>query len=331
MFLDLNQLEPSRAPRAGRFLLMTGWALRGTSLLRKPKAWSAVPREVRTPQIWWSIWRDAAAGWISHGAGQLGASLAYYSIFAIGPLLIIAIAISSLVFDETEVRGRISGQISGLIGVGAADGIDRLLTGIGSPSQGVFASIFGVAILLVGALGVVVQLKSALNTVFEVPAPPSLGVWTFIRVYAVSLAVVLAAGFLLLVSLLISTILSSTGTLLAPYIFPAVLQGGNVIVSFFVSTAIFFSMFKWLPDIDLGWSSILPGAFLTAALFDIGRFLIGLYIGRQALESTYGAAGSLVAILIWVYYSSQIVLFGAEFIRAYAQASGSRRKDLGHR
>lgn len=286
--------------------------------MRKKKSRLASSRQSAGARKWWSIWQEASAGWISHRAGQLGASLAYYSVFSIGPLLLVAIAISALVFDEADVRGRVTLQISSLVGAGAAKGIEQLLAGAGPHSTGVAASVIGTVILVAGALAVVVQLKTALNTVFEVPESRLAGLWGFIRTYALSFAVVLAAGFLLLVSLLVSTVISSIGDLLERYVSTPLLQAGNIILSFAVSTAIFCAMFRWLPDIRLRWSAILPGALLTAALFDIGRFLIGIYLGREGFESSYGAAGSIVAILVWVYYSSQIVLFGAEFIRAYA-------------
>lgn len=296
--------------------------------MRKTKVQQGSSRKAKTTRKWWSIWQEAWAGWTSHKAGQLGASLAYYSVFSIGPLLLVAVAISALVFDEVEVRGRISEQISSLVGAGAADGIERLLGGAGQGSTGVFASILGTAILLVGALGVVVQLKNALNTVFEVPTSRVAGIWGFIRTYAISLAAVIAVGFLLLVSLLFSTALSLAGSLIEPYISPLLLEVGNLVVSFAIATAIFSAMFKWLPDTNIRWRDILPGSLVTAVLFIIGRFLISFYIAGQGLESTYGAAGSIVAILIWVYYTSQIVLFGAEFVRAYAKDQGSARKPV---
>lgn len=281
----------------------------------------------KPPAKWWSIWHDAANGWLKHRAGQLGASLAYYAVFSIGPLLLIGIAIAALIFDENQVRSRISEQLSQLVGTSAVDGIKQILAGAGAKSSGLLASIAGTAVLLLGALGVVVQLKTALNIVFEIPPSRVDGIWAFVRTYAVSLAGVMAAGFLLLVSLVLSTILAAVGTLVQPHLSPVLLQSANVLVSFLISTVIFAAMLRWLPDVSPSWRAILPGALVTAALFDIGRALISMYIGQQGLESTYGAAASLVAILIWVYYSSQIFLFGAEFVRAYEnRAGGNRRK-----
>src|SRR5439155_6167574 len=161
------------------------------------------------------------------------------------------------------------------------------------------------------AVGVVVQLKDALNTIWGIERSPSSGVWSFMRTYAVSIAGVLSLGFLLLVSLLITTALAAMGAVLANYLPEIAFHVASLCVSFCINTLLFAMMFKWLPDIHIEWQDVLAGAVVTAALFDIGRLLIGLYIGKQGLESTYGAAASLVIVLIWVYYSAQIVLFGA--------------------
>jgi membrane protein len=279
---------------------------------------------IRHPKTWWSLLSDAASGWMSHKASTLGAAVAYYSIFSIGPLMLIAISIAGLFFGHDAVRGEVSAQLSRLLGAQGAKGIESMLAGVGQFSEGVFATALGVGTLLFAAVGVVVQLKDALNTIWGIEQKPSSGLWSFMRTYAVSLAGVLSLGFLLLVSLLITTALSAMGTMLANHLREVVFHIVSVCVSFCVNTLLFAMMFKWLPDIHIEWRDVMAGALVTAALFDIGRFLIGLYIGKQGLESTYGAAASLVIILIWVYYSAQIVLFGAEFTRAYAHRCGSR-------
>ena len=194
-----------------------------------------------------------------------------------------------------------------------------MLAVAGQPREGVFAALVGTGALIFAAFGVVVQLKAALNTVWEVKAPASSGIWSFFRIYAVSFAGVVSLGFLLLVSLLLTALLSAFGTMLAGSLPEVLLQIAGFVTSFAMTSLLFGLMFKWLPDIEIGWRDVLPGSVLTAMLFEIGKFLIGFYIGKQGLESTYGAASSLVVILIWVYYSAQIVLFGAEFTRAYAQ------------
>jgi membrane protein len=267
---------------------------------------------------WWDVWRDAAAGWVSHKAASLGAALAYYSMFSLGPLLVVAIAVAGLVFEEDATRGAVSIQLAGLLGPEAARGIEAMLAGAGRPAEGVFATVLSVFTLLFGAVGVVIQLKDALNVVFGAAKQPVRGVWGFIRSYVVSLAGVVAAGFLLLVSLLVSTILAAAGTVMAGYLSEIMLQAASTAISFLVTTGLFAAIYRWLPDNQMRWRDSLPGALLAAALFNVGRLLISLYIGQQGFSSTYGAAASLVIVLIWVYYSSQIVLFGAEFIRAHA-------------
>jgi membrane protein len=183
----------------------------------------------------------------------------------------------------------------------------------------------GVATLLFAALGVVVQLKDALNTVWEVPASKLSGVWGFVRTYLVSFAGVLSLGFLLLVSLLFTTLLAAGAKYIEPWLPEAAMQATGFVVSLGFITLLFAMMFKWLPDANVAWRDVWLGAAATALLFEVGKFVIGLYIGKQGLESTFGAAASLVVLLIWVYYSSQIVLMGAEFTRTYAMQYGSRR------
>lgn len=289
-------------------------AARGPARIAGPIA-KSTPPSPRRP--WWSLWQDAFNGWVSHKAASLGAALAYYSMFSLGPLLLVAIAVAGLVFDQDAARGALRAQLSGLLGPEAAEGIQTMLAGAGRPAEGAFAAVLGGLTLLFGAVGVVVQLKDALNVVFGLEKQPVGGIWGFLRLYAVSLAGVMAVGFLLLVSLLVSTILAAAGTLMASYLSEIMLQVASTAMSFLVTAGLFAAIYRWLPDQPMRWRDILPGAFLTAALFDIGRLIISLYIGQQGLESTYGAAASLVIVLIWVYYSSQIVLFGAEFIRAY--------------
>jgi membrane protein len=274
----------------------------------------------------WAVLRDAASGWISHKAGQLGASLAYYSIFSIGPLLLVTLSVAALSYDQAAARGAISAQLETWLGTHAASTVESMLAGAGKPSEGIFATLLGVVNLIFGAIGVVVQLKEALNTVFEVKKKRSQGLWGFVRTYAVSFAGVVSLGFLLLISMVLSAILSAAGSLVQAFMPEIGMQLLATLVSFFVTTALFATMFKWLPDAEISWANVAPGAILTAALFEVGRFLVGFYIGKQGLESTFGGAASLVVLLIWVYYTSQIVLFGAEFVRAYSRSSSRRTR-----
>jgi len=200
-----------------------------------------------------------------------------------------------------------------------------LLVGASKPHEGIMTTVVGIGALVFAAVGVVVQLKDALNTVWEVEDAPKLGVWNFIRTYALSLAGVLAVGFLLLVSMLMTAALAAVGKLFAPYLPEASLQLLGSILSLGIISLLFAMMFRWLPDTPVAWNDVWLGAIITGALVELGKLAIGLYIGKQGLESTYGAAASIVVVLIWVYYSSQIVLLGAEFTNVYARRYGSLR------
>jgi membrane protein len=269
----------------------------------------------------WQLVKEAGSNWVAHKDARLGAALAYYSIFSIGPLIVIAIAVAGLIFGQDAVRGEVSTQIRGLLGDTGATAIESMLAGASRPTSGIVATMLGAGALLFAAVGVVVQLKDALNTVWGVEAQKG-GVWQFVRTYVISLAGVLALGFLLLVSLLVSTILAAGSKYLAPYLPEALLQMVSSGMSLAFIALLFAMMFKWLPDATVTWRDVWIGAVVTAILFEVGKLLIGLYIGKQGLESTFGAAASLVVLLIWVYYSSQIVLMGAEFTRAYARRHG---------
>ena len=216
------------------------------------------------------------------------------------------------------MRGEVSAQLRALLGDIGAQAVNAMLLGASKPKEGLLATVLGVGTLVFAALGLVVQLKDALNTVWEVEPPRGSGIWDFVRTYMVSLAAVLSLGFLLLVSLLLTAVLAAGGSYFAPYVPEVAMHALGSAVSFGMVTLLFAMMFKWLPDTYVAWRDVWPGAAVTAALFEIGKLLIGLYIGKQA-ESTYGAAASLVVLLIWVYYSSHLVLMGAEFTRAYAQ------------
>jgi membrane protein len=274
---------------------------------------------------WWAPLRETADKWSEHKDARLGAALAYYSIFSIGPLIVIAIAIAGLVVGAEAVQVQVVGALHGLLGDSGTQAIDAMLKGANRPREGIFATVIGVGTLVFAAVGVVVQLKDALNTVWDVKAPPGSGIWRFARTYIWSLAGVLSLGFLLLVSMLLTAALSAAGKYVAPYLPEATLQITGFLASFAVISLLFAMMFKWLPDTPIQWRDVWLGAILTAALFEAGKFLIGLYIGKQGLESTYGAAASIVVVLIWVYYSAQLVLLGAEFTNVYARRYGSQR------
>ena len=283
-----------------------------------------LPRDL---SVWWSLIREAAAGWSKHGAARLGAALAYYSIFSLGPLLLIVIATAGLVFGQDAVRGQLAAQLRGLIGLKGAEAVEAMLASAEKSEGGTLAAIVGVALLLFAAVGVVVQLKDALNTIWEVEPKPTAGLWGYVRSYVVSMAGILALGFLLLISLVLQTALSAAGSFLENAAPEVALQVVNFAISFAVVTLLFAMMFKWMPDTKIEWRDVWVGAAATALLFNAGKFAIGFYVGKQGIESTYGAAASLVVLLVWVYYTAQIVFFGAELTRVWAEHFGSRSKD----
>jgi membrane protein len=229
---------------------------------------------------WWALIKETAASWVKHKDAQQGAALAYYSIFSLGPLMIIAIAIAGLVLGQEAVRGEVGLQLEGLLGDAGAQVVDAMLAGASKPQQGIVATALGIGLLLFAAVGVVVQLKDALNTVWEVEARKRGGIWQFLRAYLISLAGILALGFLLLISLLLSTAVSASGNYFSPHLPEAALHIGGSIISFGVITLLFAMMLKWLPDTSVRWRDVWPGAAITAALFEIGT--VDQHLHRQA-------------------------------------------------
>lgn len=277
--------------------------------------------------MWWTILKEAAANWSSHKDARQGAALAYYSVFSLGPVIVIAIAVAGLLFGHDAVTAQVMASIREMLGETGARAIEAMLADASRPAAGALASVLGVGALLFAAIGVVVQLKDALNVVWEVDESKGSGIWRFARNYVLSFAAVLALGFLLLVSLLVSAALAAAGQYAATYAPEGALQAVTMLVSFVVVMALFAMMFKWLPDVSVGWRDVWLGAFLTALFFEIGKAAIGFYIGRQGLESTYGAAASIVVVLIWVYYTSQIILMGAEITHSHARHNGARKRN----
>jgi len=273
----------------------------------------------------WIIAKEAAGNWSSHKDSRQGAALAYYSVFSLGPIIVIAIAVAGLFFGREAVSGQVASSITGMLGDTGAKAVQAMLADAGRPRQGLLATFLGIGALLFAAIGVVVQLKDALNTVWEVGDLPGRGLWHFIRSYVVSLAAVLALGFLLLVSLVVTAGLAAFGKFASPHMQEWVLHLVSVLVSLSVISVLFAMMFKWLPDAEVDWYDVWLGAIITAVLFEIGKSAIGFYIGKQGLDSTYGAAASIVVVLIWVYYTSQIILLGAEVTHAFAKRRGSRK------
>lgn len=270
--------------------------------------------------------RETIAGWSADKVPRLGAALAYYAALSIAPLLLIVIGVAGLALGNEAAQGQIVGQIRGLIGLDGAKAIEDVLAHSRQPAGGVTAAIVGTVTLLVGASGVFGQLQDALNTIWHVDAKPS-GSWmTVLKDRFVSLTMVFGVGFLLLVSLVISAALAAAGAWLQS-IGPGLEAFGHLIdfaLSITVASALFAMIFKYLPDAPIRWSDVRVGAVATALLFVVGKTAIGLYLGHASVGSTYGAAGSFVVLLVWVYYSTQILLLGAEFTRAWAAQTDSR-------
>ncbi len=273
----------------------------------------------------WLLLRETFDKWMEDNAPRLGAALAYYTIFSLAPLLIIAIATAGFVFGEKAAEGEIMAQLQSLLGQDSAKAIQAMIKNARFPIAGTIATVVGVVTLLVGATGIFGELQGTLNTIWKVQPQTSGGVLAFIKRRFLSFLMVLGTGFLLLVSLLLSAGLAAAGKFLGnllpgPEIW---LHALNFIVSFGIISALFAMMFKLLPDARIAWRDVWLGAAATAFLFTVGKFLVGLYLGKSNIGMAYGAAGSLVIILIWVYYSAQIFLYGAEFTYVYANRFGS--------
>lgn len=267
-----------------------------------------------------------------HDCATLAASIAYYTIFSLPPLLVIVIALAGSVWDESAVRGRITREMEGIVGKGGVEQIDIMLNAANRRISGTWAALVGAGVLLFGATGVMVQLQTGLNRVFEVtPDPKKGGAWQFVRKRLLSLAMILAVVFMLIVSLVITTVLATLGDRLSSRVVGSISHDILMVLDFVVSlavfTGIFAVMFKWLPDAKIRWRDVGVGAVATALMFMVGKFVIGLYLGMQD-PGAYGPAASLVLILVWVYYSAIILLLGAEFTRVWSTRKGKEFRPI---
>lgn len=272
-----------------------------------------------------NILKETFSEWQKDKASRLAAALAYYTVFSLAPLVIIVLAIIKLLFAGDTAEAMFMDQIQSLVGETGAQFFQQIIEADNNQSANIIATLIGFVTLIFGATGVFAQLQDALNTVWEVEPDSDQGIWGFVKTRALSFTVVLGVGFLLLVSLILSTALSAFNTYLGQALGNTALvaQIVNQVISFGVITLLFAMIFKILPDVEIEWRDVWVGAAVTALLFSIGKFLIGLYLGNQGLGSTYGAAGSILVLLLWVYYSAQIMLFGAEFTQVYARRFGS--------
>jgi membrane protein len=278
---------------------------------------------------WWPLTKETATKWMDAKPFRLAAALAYYTLFSMAPLLVVIVGIAGLVFGEEAARGQIFGPLQSVLGPKSADAVENAVSAASVKSSGVLATLAGVVTLLVGASAVFGELQDALNTIWNAKPSPEAGMWDLLRRRLVSLSMVVVIGFLLLVSLTLSAMLNAIGAYLGDVLpVPSlVLEALNFVISFAVTTLLFAALFKVLPDVDMDWSDVWVGSVATAALFTVGKSLIGMYIGRMALDSMYGAAASLLVVLVWIYYSSLIFFFGAQFTRVYAERRGSQTRE----
>ena len=277
------------------------------------------------PSILWSLLKQTVAEWQRDKVSRLAAALAYYTTFSLAPILIIVIAVASFLFEQSTVQARILEQMRSLLGENAAGLIEEMLTSRSASEDGLWATLISIGLLVAGASGLFIQLQDALNTVWNVVPRPDQGIWKLVRDRLLSFGMVLAIGFLLLVSLMLSAGLSAVSGMFGDLLpgWDIAWQLLNAALSFGVITLLFGLIYKVLPDAEISWGDVWIGAAITALLFTIGKGLIGLYLGNSSVASAYGAAGSFVVLLLWIYYSAQILLFGAEFTQVYANRFGS--------
>jgi len=270
----------------------------------------------------WSLIKQTAVEWYNDNAPRLAAAIAYYTVFSLAPLLVVAIAIAGLAFGREAVQGELSHQLQGLIGRDGAKAVEGLVASAWKPSSGIWATVVGGITLILGGTAVLSELRSVLNQIWEVPPKKLNGVWALVRDRLLSLAMIGAIGFLLLVSLVMSAVLAAVSKYFSGYLpfsetLTQLLYFG---VSLVLITLLFAAIFKVLPDIRVDWREVWVGALITSFLFNVGKFLIGLYLGQTSFAGAYGASGSFAIILIWAYYSSLIFIFGAEFTQVYANS-----------
>jgi len=290
---------------------------------------SAAPKP--SMKAWWTLVKTSVSSWLDDYAPSMGAALSYYTVFSLAPLLLIVVSVAGLVFGEEAVRGELFAQLQGLMGADAAKAIQDLLASVNKPAKGVFATLIGIALLVFGATTVFGELQDALDRIWRAPAREKGGLWSLLRARLLSFGMILGLAFLLMVSLVLGAAISALGKWWGPAFggWETLLQIVNLLVGFGLTTLVFAMIYKLMPRVKVEWHDVWLGALVTSLLFTIGKFLIGLYIGKSGVASGFGAAGSLIVVFIWVYYSAQIFLLGAEFTWVYAKTLGSLRSEEG--
>jgi membrane protein len=274
-----------------------------------------------------NVFSKAATAWLEHDASTMGAALAFYTVFSIAPIIIIAIGIVSIIVHGDTLQTDLLDQVQNLLGATGANAVRELLTSADYLGKSRIATSIGVVTLLFGASSVFVELQNALDRIWEIPKRQRMnGLWRILRARFLSLGLVLGVGFLLMVSLLVSTAMAAFGTWLTTVVghWRVTLLIVDVALTLAISAVLFALLFKYLPQKRLAWTDVWVGGFVTAVLFSIGKFAIGYYLAKSAFSSVYGIAGSFLVLLLWTYYSAQIFLFGAEFTRFYSSILGTR-------
>ncbi|HYF21024.1 MAG TPA: YihY/virulence factor BrkB family protein [Ramlibacter sp.] len=279
-----------------------------------------------TPKSFLRLLLQAVKSWSNDYAPSMGAAISYYTVFSLAPLLVIVIAIAGAAFGREAVQGLISDQLAGLVGAQGAEMVEGLIAAASDTDRGLVAGLISIGVLLVGATTVFAELQSALDRIWKVPesAKPA-GILGMLRARLLSFGLILAVAFLLMVSLAVSAVLAAFGSWAGGLMpgWETLLHLLNTLLSLAILTVLFAMIFKLMPSTPVSWRDVWTGALVTAALFEVGKLLIGLYIGKSGMTETFQAAGSLVVLLAWVYYAAQIFLLGAEFTKAYADAHGS--------
>jgi membrane protein len=273
----------------------------------------------------WKLLKHAVSGWMDDRAMRLAASLSFFTMLSLGPLLLITLRVVGIILGPEAAAGQLDFFLQQVVGPGGAEVLQEVIAAAGNDDAGGnLATAVSIGILIFSASYVFAELQDAMNTVWDVPTPEGWAVWRMIRNRLMAFAMVLSLAFLLLVSMIISAVLAA----LAAFFMPEpgrIGQAVNFLVTLAITSAIFATLFKYIPDVSVRWRDVWPGALLTAVLFTIGQFLVGLYLGQAVVVGLFGAAGSLVAVLLWVYYTAMIVFFGAEFTKGYIDWRADRR------
>jgi membrane protein len=292
-------------------------------------ATASIPRRDAPPlKAVWGVVRDTVSDWITHNASSLGAALAFYTLFSIAPILVIAMAVAGSVFGPNAAETRVLGEMRELLGDAGANAVQGLLASAHQSGVKGIAAAIGILTLLVGATSVFGELQNTLDYIWKSPKKTSVAWWRILRSRILSVGLILGVGFLLMVSLIVSAALAALGAWLGTFLvqWSVILPALDLVLSLGLTTVLFAMIYKYVPREDIAWGDVWIGGLVTACLFTVGKLLIGLYLGRSSLSSAYGAAGSIMVLLLWIYYSAQIFLLGAEFTHVFTYALGSRSR-----